>query len=468
MKDRIKINSLSEKTGEEVLIAGRVDVRRDHGKLIFLDIRDSSGKVQAVALPNHEEAHKVAETVRSEWVIKINGKVNKRPERMIKEGEENGNIELEILELSVINEAKTPPFDVTSDGKEIGEEIRMENRYLDIRRPRMQKNIKNRHKVNKFIRDYLSEEDFIEVETPILSKSSPEGARDYIVPSRTYPGKFYALPQSPQQYKQLLMASGIEKYFQIARCMRDEDTRGDRQPEFTQLDIEMAFTNQEEILALIENMYTKLVQDIYPEKTITKTPWPRIEYDTAMKEYGSDKPDIRKDKNNPDELGFVWIVDFPLFEEEKEDGHYAPSHHMFTSPKEEDIDKLESDPKSVRSHQYDLALNGFEIAGGSIRIHNPKIQSKVFDLIGFTDEQKKYFSHMLEAFTYGIPPHGGIASGLDRLLAVLEKEESIREVIAFPKTGEGKDLLMDSPSNVEESQLKELGIKIEKSNNEKN
>lgn len=460
--ERTYIKDLGEKIDQEVKINGFIDVRRDHGKLIFIDIRDMSGKVQAVALPNHKEAHELANTIRPEWVVEVLGKVNKRPERMVKAGELNGDIELEILGITILNEAQTPAFDVTSDGHEIGEENRMTYRYLDLRRPRMQKNLRNRHKINTFVRNYLSDRDFIEVETPILTKSTPEGARDYIVPSRIYPGKFYALPQSPQQYKQLLMASGVEKYFQIARCMRDEDTRGDRQPEFTQLDIEISFTDQEEILKLIEGMYSEMIKKLYPHKTITETPWPRIDYDEAMKKYGNDKPDIRKDKNNPDELGFVWVLNFPLFEEETVNGHYAPSHHMFTSPKKEDMNKLDTDPGSVKSYQHDLALNGFEIAGGSIRIHNPEIQTKIFDLIGFNEEQKKYFNHMLTAFSYGIPPHGGIASGLDRFVAVLENEPSIREVIAFPKTGEGKDLMMDAPSEISEAQLKELKIKNEK------
>lgn len=453
-----KIGDLKNKIGEEVVVRGWINARRDHGKLIFLDLRDQSGQIQMVSLPQKAEVHKIADTLRDEWVVEIKGLVNKRPEKMINPEELNGEIELEIYDIKVLNEAQTPPFDLHNDGYEINEEIRMRYRYLDLRRPRLQKNLTNRHKIIKFFRDFLDRDGFIEVETPILTKSTPEGARDYIVPSRTYPGKFYALPQSPQQYKQLLMAGGVEKYFQIAKCMRDEDTRGDRQAEFTQLDIEMSFTDQEEILNLIEKMFTEMIRKNYPEKTFTETPWPRMDYDEAIKKYNSDKPDIRKDKNNPNELGFVWILNFPLFEKDLEDGHFAPSHHMFTAPKEEDLEKLEVEPGSVRSYQHDLALNGFEVAGGSIRIHDPKTQSKVFDLIGFDENQKKYFDHMLTAFTFGIPPHGGIASGLDRLIAILENETNIREVIAFPKTGEGRDLTMGAPSEVSPEQLKELGI----------
>jgi len=457
---RTKIKDLKEKIGQEVTVAGWIDIRRDHGKLIFVDLRDASGKVQMVALPSHADAHSLANTVRPEWVVEIKAKVNERPEKMKNPDEENGSIELEILEMKILHKAETPPFDVHTDGYEVNEEVRMKYRYLDLRRPRLAKNLLKRYKIIKFFRDELDRQGFLEVETPILFKSTPEGARDYIVPSRLEHGKFYALPQSPQQYKQLLMASGVEKYFQIARCMRDEDTRGDRQPEFTQLDIEMSFISQEDVLALIEELFTTLVKKLYPEKTITESPWPRLDYKEVMAKYKSDKPDLRKDKNNPDELAFVWILNFPLFEPEKEDGHFAPSHHMFTAPREEDVSKLATDPAAVRSYQHDIALNGFEIAGGSIRIHDAEIQTKIFDLIGFGEEQKRDFNHMLTAFSYGIPPHGGIASGMDRFISILENEPNIREVIAFPKTGEGKDLLMDSPAEVSEKQLKELGLEI--------
>lgn len=460
MQNRIYINELKNHIGEEVTIAGWADSRRDHGKLVFLDLRDMTGIVQMVALPLGAESHQRAQRVRDEWVLEIRGKVNKRPEKMVNPELPTGDIEIEILDIKILNEAETPPIDVRGNGTEIGEEHRLKYRYLDLRRPRMQKNIRNRYEAMRFIREFLTREGFTEIETPILTKSTPEGARDFIVPSRIEKGKFYALPQSPQQYKQLLMVAGFEKYFQIARCMRDEDTRGDRQAEFTQLDLEMSFPTQDQILDLIEKIYTSLVQELYPNKHFTQTPWPRLDYDSAMKEYGTDKPDIRKDKNDSDELGFAWVLNFPLFEEAKENGHFAPSHHMFTMPKEEDIALLESAPERVRSYQHDLALNGFEIAGGSIRIHNRELQERIFDLIGFSEEQKKYFDHMLTAFRYGVPPHGGIASGLERFLMILESEPSIREVMAFPKTGEGRELLLGAPSEVAPEQLTELGIKI--------
>ncbi|HDQ16805.1 MAG TPA: aspartate--tRNA ligase [Candidatus Vogelbacteria bacterium] len=457
--ERIYIKDLSNFVGQEVIIKGWVDNRRDHGKLIFLDIRDISGFVQAVALPNNEETRKKADNLRPEWIVEIGGQVNERPAKMINPDQENGHLEMSIEKIEVINKAETLPFDIESAGHEINEEIRLKYRYLDLRRKRLKKNIINRHQVFKFIRDYLDQEGFVEIETPILSKSTPEGARDYVVPSRIDKGSFYALPQSPQQYKQLLMVAGFEKYFQFARCLRDEDTRGDRQPEFTQLDMEMSFVTQEDILSLIEGMFTEMIKKIYPHKKISQKPWPRLDHTDVMEKYGTDKPDIRKDKNDPNELAFCWIVNFPLFEAELTDGHFAPEHHMFTAPKEEDVAKLDTDPALCRSQQHDLVLNGYEVGGGSIRIHNPAIQRKIFDLIGFDEKDKQAFEHMLTAFRYGVPPHGGIAPGMDRLLMILENEPNIREVMAFPKTGEGRDLMMNSPAEISKEQLKELGLK---------
>jgi aspartyl-tRNA synthetase len=313
-----------------------------------------------------------------------------------------------------------------------------------------------------FVRSFLSDRGFVEIETPILTKSTPEGARDYLVPARLQPGTFYALPQAPQQYKQLLMVAGMERYFQIARCFRDEDTRGDRQAEFTQIDMEMSFVKREDVMALVEELCTSLVETLYPHKKIAQKPWPRLDYDAVMKEYGTDRPDLRVDKNDPDELAFAWVINFPLFEREKKGAYYAPEHNMFTSPREEDIPLLDTDPHAVKSYQYDVVLNGNEVWGGGIRIHDPKLQEKIFSMIGFTEERKQQFAHMLKAFTYGVPPHGGIASGFDRMLMVLENEPNIREVMAFPKTGEGRDLMMDSPATVESAQLKELGIEIKR------
>jgi aspartyl-tRNA synthetase len=458
LKPRIK--DLTTKVGQEICLVGWVDARRDHGKLIFINLRDATGKIQAVLLPTNEEAYKLGQTIRPEWVIEIKGVLNKRPEKMINPDIIGGDVELEVKELKVLAEAETLPLAIDSDGKEINEEVRLAFRYLDLRRQRLALNIKKRHLVWKFLRDYLADQEFVEVETPILSKSTPEGARDYLVPSRLDKGKFYALPQSPQQYKQLLMVAGIERYFQFARCLRDEDTRGDRQPEFTQLDIEASFVEREDILVLLEEMINQMVITVYPDKEIKFKPWPRLTYDEAMAKYQTDRPDLRTDKQNQNELAFCWIIDFPLFENEMKDGHYAPSHHMFTMPKNEDLSKLKTDPSKVKSYQYDIALNGFEIGGGSIRIHKPDIQSQIFGLIGFDEKDKANFKHMLKAFTYGVPPHGGIALGLDRLIAILQNEPNIREVIAFPKTGEGRDLMMNSPSSVNDHQLNELGLEI--------
>jgi aspartyl-tRNA synthetase len=468
---RTYIGDLTKHVGKKVRLYGWVDNRRDHGKLIFLDMRDMTGKVQMVVVPAHKEAHQTSGDLRNEWVITVEGMVNKRPERMIKKDEPNGDVEIEVLELSVINQAITPPFEVNQDTSKVNEETRLTYRYIDLRTERMQYNLRKRGEVTKFIRDYLYNEKFVEISTPILTKTTPEGARDFIVPARMYPGMFYALPQSPQQYKQLLMVAGFEKYFQFASCLRDEDSRADRAfGEFTQLDLEMSFVVQEDILQLMEAMFTELVRKVFPEKRISQEPWPRLSHKEAMENYGSDKPDLRKDKNDSNELAFAWTLDFPLFTEQTKEDFYhgsgsaafAPSHHMFTAPHPDDIGLLETDPAKVRGLQHDLVLNGYEVGGGSIRIHDPIVQEKVFDLIGFTSEQKQQFSHMLEAFKYGVPPHGGIAPGLDRFMMVVLGEKSLREVMAFPKTGEGRDLTMNAPSLATDDQLKELGLEVRK------
>lgn len=476
---RTLTKDIGDYEGKEIKLLGWVDVRRDHGKLIFIDLRDRTGIAQIVFAPDNGELHKMADELRSEWVVQIAGVVKKRPDGMKNPKIESGDYEIAASGLDIITRAKTLPFDVGGDGRDIGEEVRMKYRYLDLRRPRLQKNFRMRAKVNNFIRSFFSDREFVEVETPYISKSTPEGARDYLVPSRVYPGKFYALPQSPQQYKQLLMVAGFERYFQIVRCFRDEDTRGDRQPEFTQLDIEVSFPTQEEILGLVEEMFVNLIKTIYPEKKIKEIPFPRISYKEAIEKYNSDRPDLRIDpeglrcnvgangagKNNPDELAFAFIVNFPAFEWKEAEKRWDAVHHPFTQPKVKDAEEFhkmfKENPGEILANQYDLVLNGFEIAGGSLRIHNPELLQAVFEAIGNEPEDvRAKFGHMLEAFEYGVPPHGGIALGLDRILAILQNEPNIREIIAFPKTGDGRDLMMDAPSVVSEGQLDELHIKL--------
>jgi aspartyl-tRNA synthetase len=455
-------NEILNLEGKEIELIGWVHARRDHGKLIFIDLRDRSGLCQVVFGPEV----RLASELRLEYVVKVFGLVKKRPPAMVNEKLPTGQYEVEAKKMEIVSRAEALPISVDTAGYEINEETRLKYRYLDLRRERLKNNIIMRHKVVKFFRDYLTEKGFIEIETPLLTKSTPEGARDYLVPSRIQKGKFYALPQSPQQYKQLLMVAGIEKYFQIARCFRDEDTRGDRQPEFTQLDLEMSFVTQEDILSLIEELYIAVVNNLLPQKYITEIPFPRLTYKEAMEKYQSDRPDLRKDKNNPDELAFVWVVDFPMFEWKESEKRWDAVHHPFTSPKVEGnlsdfISKMKKNPAGVLAHQYDFVLNGYEIAGGSIRIHQPELLSAVFEIMGHSPEQiKRRFGHILEAFSYGAPPHGGIAPGIDRFLAIVSNEPNIREVIAFPKTGDARDPMMGTPTEVDKLQLEELGLEI--------
>lgn len=571
--------------GQTVWLAGWVHRRRDHGNLIFLDLRDRWGLTQVVFNPAvSEAAHELAAQLRNEYVIRVHGTVAARPEGMQNPKMPTGEIEVLADALEILNEAKTPIFYINEEG-EVEESLRLRYRYLDLRRARMQRNLILRHRVVKFIRDYLSERGFIEIETPILIKSTPEGARDYVVPSRLHPGKFYALPQSPQQLKQLLMVAGFERYFQIARCFRDEDQRADRQPEFTQLDLEMSFVDREDILQLIEGLLIALVENVTPEKRILQIPFPRLSYEEAMARYGSDKPDIRfgmcltdvsdlvgssgfrvfsetvahggqvkgivvpgcaaytrrqLDELNEmaqtlgarglvwmavqeggvrspiakflsegetaallgrlgaqvgdlillvadqpavvaevlgqlrlemgrrlglmddDVLGFAWILDFPLLEWNAEERRYEAKHHPFTAPMDEDLAFLETDPARVRAKAYDIVANGYEVGGGSIRIHRRDVQARMFRAIGLTEEQAQaQFGHLLEAFEYGAPPHGGIAPGIDRLVMILAGEPNIREVMAFPKTQSAVDLMMQAPSPITEKQLKELHIRID-------
>lgn len=461
--ERTPVIDIKDKVGETVDLFGWIHNRRDHGKLIFIDLRDRSGICQVVftpKTPNYDEASQL----RSEWVVRLKGKINARPEKMINADIPTGKVEVEPLELEILNKAETPPFPIDTDGKEIGEEHRMKYRYLDLRRERMAHNMAFRHRLIKFIRDYLSDRGFYEIETPILTKSTPEGARDYVVPSRLYNGKFYALPQSPQQYKQLLMVGGVEKYFQIARCFRDEDTRGDRQPEFTQLDLEMSFVEREDVMRLNEDLLISLVKTVAPDKKIQEVPFPRISYKEAMEKYGTDRPDLREDKNDPNLLAFCWVIDFPFFEK-NDDGSWMFTHNPFSAAKPEFNEDLLAggNVENILTSQYDVALNGSEIGGGSIRNHTPESLRAVFKIMGFSDERIEHnFGHMLQALSFGAPPHGGIAWGLDRLITLLTGEPNIREVIAFPKTGDARDLMMESPSELEAKQLKELHIKVEK------
>jgi aspartyl-tRNA synthetase len=580
------LNELNDKhVGEKVVLSGWVNRRRDHGGLIFIDLRDRHGVTQVVFDPSlNKDAHAVAENFRSEFVIKVSGEVRLRPEGMTNSDLPTGMIEVIIDEAEVLTKSLTPPFEIDVE-KDVNEELRLKYRYLDLRRQRLKNNIVLRHDVIKFIRDYMCEEGFLEIETPILIKGTPEGSREYIVPSRLYGGNFYVLPQSPQQLKQLLMVAGMDRYFQIARCFRDEDQRGDRQPEFTQLDIEMSFVEQEDVMDVNERLLYKLIQKFKPGANLLFNEAKRLTYDEAMNKYGSDKPDLRfdleiqdvcdvfkesefqvfsgalssggvikamkvpgsadkfsrkdideltevakiykakglayiiKEKDelrspilkflgeaeieslvstvglengdivffgadtfdvactalgqvrlacakklelmNDNDYAICWVTDFPMFEYNEEFDCMQACHHPFTSPYIEHIDKLKTAPEEVLSKAYDLVLNGNEIGGGSIRIHDEEVQSSVFDALGISKDDAEYrFGHMLEAFRYGVPPHGGIAWGLDRLVMIFANEPNIREVMAFPKDQKAKDLMLGAPSQMPQESLEELHIQI--------
>jgi aspartyl-tRNA synthetase len=458
---KTEIVSLNDKIDKQVTLEGWVDSIRDHGNLVFLDVRDRSGIVQVVVF--NKELIKTASALGPEDLVSIGGKVQRRPDKLVNADIETGKIEVASEKIKLISKSKPLPFEVNQNTEDISEILRLKYRYLDLRSERMKKNLFARHQVFQFLRNYLNTDGFWEIETPNLTKGTPEGAREYIVPSRLQDGKFYVLPQSPQQFKQLLMVADIEKYYQIARCFRDEDQRGDRQPEFTQLDLEVSFVEQEDILQLLEKMMIEMVETIFPEKRISTTPFPRITYEESLKKHKSDKPDLRKNDKNEDELAFCWVVDFPMFEYSDLEKKIVAMHHPFTRPKDEDVELMSRDPLKVRASAYDLVLNGTELGSGSLRIHESKLQEKIFEILELKKEEAKLrFGHMLEAFEYSPPPHGGFAFGLDRLLAVILNQKSIREVIAFPKTGDAKDPLMGAPEVVDEKVLREARIKLRK------
>ncbi len=569
--------------GQTVKLAGWMHKRRDHGGLIFIDLRDRSGLVQITIDPANPAAYAVADKARAEFVLQVTGTVRARPAGLANPNLPTGEVEVIATEIVVLNPSKSPPFPIDDDGLRTTESLRLKYRYLDLRRQRLQKNLILRHQVIKFIRDYMDAQGFIEIETPMLIKSTPEGARDYVVPCRVQPGKFYALPQSPQQLKQLLMVAGYERYFQIARCFRDEDLRGDRQPEFTQLDFEMSFVERDDVLTVVEGLLTAMVPAVTPHKRLL-SPFPKLAYRDVMERYGIDKPDLRfglelteltdvlqgssfkvfadtigtggaikaicapgcaaftrkqideltelvkaqgpkglvtlaytadgvkgsavkflteaevaaiadrvgartgdlvcivadqravvnkalgllrldfrdrLDLAPKDLLAFGWVVDFPMFEWDEDSQKWTFAHHPFTMPKEEDLPYIESDPGRVFSNAYDLVCNGYELASGSIRIHRRDVQARIFKALGYdTEEMEHRFGHMLDAFDYGAPPHGGMAPGIDRLVMLMADEPNIREVLSFPKTASGSDLMFDAPAELDEGQLRELHIKL--------
>lgn len=442
--------------GKTVVLKGWVDTIRDHGKITFIDLRDRSGKVQCVG--------KDLPKVTVESVVEIQGVVATRPEKLINPKLPTGTVEVQIEKLTIISPAKELPFPIDTDGYEIGEEIRLKYRYLDLRRPRLQKNMKVRSNYVQAAREYLFSQGFTEIETPLLTKSTPEGSRDFIVPSRLNRGKFYALPQSPQQYKQLLMTAGFERYFQIARCLRDEDPRADRGFEHSQVDIEMSFVTRENVMKMVEEMTIYALEKIGAK--IAQKPFPVVTYQEAMKKYGVDKFDLRSDQEKKDGvMSFAWVVDFPFFEKDKEGG-WTFTHNPFSQPLSEQqqwlLEKKNID--QILTSQYDLVCNGLEVGGGSIRSNRPEVLKAVFEIMGYKSQEiEEKFGHMLTAFEFGTPPHGGCAQGFERLLMAFFGEDYIREVQAFPQTGGGRTSVMDSPSYVDEEQLVELGIAVRKS-----
>lgn len=460
--ERTLIRDLHAHIDAEVCIKGWVDVARDQGKMAFFDFRDHTGKVQGVVF-GKPELLLVAQELRQEWVVSVTGKVNKRPEKMVNADTQNGDIELEITDIEVLNKSATPPFPINEDTSDKDEEVRLKYRHLDLRSDRMQKNIRTRSEFVSKCRNYLFNEEFVEIETPLLTESTPEGSRDFVVPSRHHPGKFYALPQSPQQYKQLLMVGGFNRYMQIARAIRDEDLRADRGYEHTQIDIEMSFVKRDDVMHMVENMITETVESM--GYTIKQKPFPRVTYAESMEKYGADKFDMRteEDKKNGI-LAYAWVIDFPFFEK-TDKGTWTFTHNPFSMPKEEHIEWLLKGENidQILTTQYDIVCNGFEAGGGSIRAHKPEILEAVYKVMGNTKEEtEEKIGHILDAFRYGVPPHGGIALGVERNVMNLTGEAYLREVQAFPMTRKGQTAVMNAPKPLSVDQLLELGITVTK------
>ncbi len=458
--ERILIGDLENHIGEHISLSGWVDVRRDQGKMVFFDFRDRSGLIQGVVLPG-SATMETAKNIRSEYVVRVEGVVNKRPEKNVQMDKQNGELELDIQGIEILNPSDAMPFTISEDTSGIDETVRAHYRYLDLRSKRMQKNMRVRSEFIRRCREYLFSKDFTEIETPLLTESTPEGSRDFVVPSRLQPGKFYALPQSPQQYKQLLMTAGFERYFQIARCIRDEDLRADRGFEFSQIDLEMSFVGMEEVMDLTEEMILTAVEAM--GYSVKEKPFPRISYKDAMEKYGADKFDLRtpEEKENGT-LAYAWVVNFPFFEKTKE-GTWTFTHNPFSMPVSEHLDWLMKGERigDILTTQYDLICNGFESGGGSIRAHTPDILEAVYKIMGFTQEERvERIGHMLQAFRFGTPPHGGIALGIERNIMNLTGETMLREVQAFPMTRGGKTAVMDAPKPLEDAQLEELHLSI--------
>lgn len=466
IKSRLLIKETLDKINQEVILAGFIHSQRDHGKIKFIDLRDVSGILQLVILPDKKDIISQLKNLKNESVIYVKVIIRKRPEKTINPNLESGHIEGEVLDLKVLSPAKDLPFDISTDGYEINEELRLKYRYLDLRRARLQRNIKLRSEFIQKVREFLFGKNFIEIETPLLTKSTPEGARDFITPSRIYPGKFFALPQSPQQYKQLLMIAGFERYFQIARCLRDEDLRRDRGFEHTQIDLEMSYVEREDVMNLDEQMITKVTEEMGYK--IKEKPFPIFTYQQAIAKFKADKFDLRTtEEKEKGILAFAWVIDFPFFEKDKE-GHWTFTHNPFSQPKPEHIDWLLKGKNISRilTTQYDLVCNGYEVGGGSIRSNKPEILKAVFKIMGYKEKTiQEQFGHMLEAFSYGAPPHGGLAHGVERLLMILTGEEYLREVQAFPQTSSGRTSVMEAPSTLSKKQLAELNIKVVKTKN---